>query len=314
MVPMQSPSMPDEFLPFTMMDVTKFIPRPPIYAAIQVRSVDEHVHHCLPRFLQGTTGVVHLIASFVGYGYKWTRVVGNWRSAYANRHKDLYFLFSVLSQRLPLPTSMGALRCFQPVPPRHREYIDLGSRLLPLGSSGLYYTRTGHLGTPSDLKHLIRIVQCNGYVTSQRPTMSNIGRHVVVTQRKVSGFPSSIRVISMDRLHDLSQEDQETAWDTVVLDHLQPTQLSEYAAFPDDRHLSGSIASSWVLLDRMFSRRKTTIVWTGLPVCERSLLDYMYLLRITYRKERFIRARYIRDCMALCRVAETMLVTGIVSM
>jgi hypothetical protein len=98
-----------------------------------------------------------------------------------------------------------------------------------------------------------------------------------------------------------------------VFDHLQPARPSECFAFPDDRHLSGCISDTWVDLDRLLTRRKTTIIWTSTPVSECSLVDYMYLLQTVYRRSRFISPRYTRERAAVCRVAETMLLSGIVT-
>ena len=42
------------------------------------------------------SGVILLIRDFIGVGYKWICVHANLDEIYANRHRDLYFLYAVL--------------------------------------------------------------------------------------------------------------------------------------------------------------------------------------------------------------------------
>ena len=304
------PVHPAELLPWTMMTTTSFLPRPPSYAVVQEHSLQEHLLTIVPASLQGTQGVLDLIATFVGVGYRWCRVLGQWKDAYVNRDRDLYFLFSILSRRLPLPTSMEELRCSHRDPPSHQTLIEAGTRFLPLDSSGLYYTRTGHLGTLTDLQRLTRVVRCGGYVTRRQPTLPAMGHHAIITTRPQWSYPSSVVRIHPDQLPYV---DQDRAWDTVILDHLQPTPASVCVSYPDARHVSGHIAPLWVRIEQVFGRRKQTIIWTETSLSEPCLLEYMYLLQTTYQQCRFISIQYTLPRSVVRRVAETFVLEGIVT-
>jgi hypothetical protein len=311
-------------LPFTMMlpletSIPKAIPH---YATIQIRSTSDHVRAVVPTYLQGTDGIIRSIASFIGTKYKWVRVLGDIDQVYLNRNKDLYFLFWICSHRLPIPKSFNDLRspgyqwCHSGVG-RRTHCVDTGSQMLPIGQSGLYYTRTGHLGTTEELSRLIRTVSCKGFVTLVQPVLPTIGNHVIITRRPRYWADTSYtgRVVHVDTVPQL--DPGIIHWDSVVLDldSIRPSpSCCSVLYFPDHRHVSGSIDAEWVRIHTTLLQRTTmTIVYTEVPPSSTlHLLEYMFLLQTMYRGERFIGADFTQERHSVMRVAETMLLAGMI--
>lgn len=305
-------------MPYTMLPVCTSILKEPLYTQIVIRSTAEHVQSILPRYLQGTSGITQLISSFIGSAYKWVRVMGDMDRIYANRNTDLYLLFWVCSHRLPIPDCIDDLRShwYRPgttMTRRRTHCIDKGSQMLPVGQGGLYFTRTGHLGTPTELARLVRSVVCNGYVTATRPLLQTTGRHVLVTNRPLywANCPAVYTIIGVEHLHSL---DPSIAWDSVVLDQIRPSSPSVCYAYPDHRHLSGSISPDWLYVHSAVSKRMQTIVFVAqLPATTLDILDSMYLLQINYRGMQFIGDRFNQERVSFFRLAETLLLEGLLS-
>jgi hypothetical protein len=306
-------------MPFTMLPLDTSIPRVPHYTTICIRSVYEHVWSVIPSYLQGTDGIIRLIASFVGTNYKWVQVLGDMDEVYRNRNEDLYFLFWVCSHRLPIPESFEELRSQwnrSAVSTRRTHCVDTGSKMFPVGKCGLYYTRSGHLGTAEDLARLTRTVSCMGYVTPIRPVLSTIGKHAIVTRRPehwqavVGTHTDTVQVVHVDTIH---HRDPEIHWDTVVLDldSIRPSETSKYYTVGDYRHMSGSICSEWVRIHTAFLLRKMTIIYTEVPPSSTlDILEYMFLLRTKYMCAHFVDENFTCGRSSFMRLAETMLLEG----
>ena len=323
-------------IPYTMFPIESSVPRGPTSVQVQTRSGAEHVRTLLPLFLQGSSGVIQLIASFIGQGVKWVQVTGNLSQIYAQRDAYLYFIYWVFSHRLPIPSTLTNLRkahvsagavashSRRPAGACARAnacVVDTGSRMLPLvgGDAGaLFFTRTGHLGTSHELSHYTRLLTCRGYVTPWKPVIPCTGRHLVVTHRVAywkqhdgAGCDSNTVVCPTDYLSLL---DPTTQWDSVILDHLRPATKSTCWHYPDSRHLSGTISPDWIQVNAVTRCRKQTVVFRTLPCSDLDLVDDMYLLQATYRGERFIVPDYTRERVMVVRVAETMLLEKISEM
>jgi len=312
--------MTNVIIPFTMVPLETAVPRAPNYTTIQIQSVSDHVRSIVPTYLQGTDGVIRLISAFIGTTSKWIRILGDMEEVYRNRNTDLYFLFWVCSHRLPIPDSFEQLRSHwyrrMGTIRRRTHCVDTGSQMLPLGGlGGLCYTRTGHLGTPAELSHLIRTVSCMGYVTSLSPVLSTAVKHVIITRRPhywTDRVGPAVRVMHVDMIHQL---DPGTHWESVVLDldTIYPSTPSRCGTFPDYRHLSGSISPSWVQIHTTFLLRTMTIVYTQTPPsCTLDILEYMFLLQTTYRGERFVESDFSCERSSFMRLAETMLLSGMI--
>ena len=192
--------------------------------------------------------------------------------------------------------------------------------MLPLGQCGLYYTRTGHLGTEEELAHLIRTVSCMGYVTPIRPVLSTTGKHVYVTRRTdhwkdvVGTHTDTVQVVHVDTIHHL---DPGIQWDSVVLDldTIRPSKTSMYCTFPDYRHLSGSICPEWVRIHDTFLLHTTmTIIYTEVPPSSTlDILEYMFLLQTKYMGKRFVGDIFTCGRSSFMRLAETMLLAGMLT-
>jgi hypothetical protein len=306
--------MNEVLVPFTMVPLRTAIPRPSMYVTIQTRSAHEHVLSIVPRYLQGTSGVIDLITTFLGSTHKWVRVVGDSEVLYRNRHQDLYFLFWVCSHRLPLPDSFEKLRShwYRRGTVRRLICIDKGSQMIPIGQGGLWYSRTGHMGTREELAHLVRTVSCRGYVTRDEPVLPIVGVHVIVTDRpdywsgRVSANTLLVHIV------DLQTLDPNTPWDSVVLDRISTPIPTCCSVYPDSRHLSGSISADWIRLDTTFPLRKTTIVYTESIASSVEMIEYMFILRTRYRGELFINRVFNRELYSVIRLAETMLLECII--
>jgi hypothetical protein len=288
---------------------TVSVPRGPDYMTVQIQYVNEHVHSILPSFLQGTSGLIQLISSFVGNEHKWIYVSGDVSVLYKNRDADTYFLFWVCSHRLPIQQTLRPQCQHIPVH-RRRACIDKGSQMLPLGHTGLFFTRTGHLGTSKELSPLIRTLSCRGYVTRVKPVLPKIGRHLVIT-RDTDNWkhaPRNTLVMHMNAIHHLEPGIQ---WDTVILDNIQSSVSSVCAFYPDARHVSGSICATWVALDNLLLFRQMTIVYVRYPVTDIDIVDYMFITQTRYRGEKFIGTTYTQERSSIMRVAETMFLDGI---
>ena len=285
------------------------VPRGPDHLTVQIRYVDDHVHSILPSFLQGTPGVIRLISSFIGNAHKWVYVSGDVDLLYKNHDRDLYFLFWVCSHRLPIQETLYSLRDHSSVH-RRRVCIDRGSQMLPLGHNDLFFTRTGHLGTSKELSPLIRTLSCRGYVTRVKPVLPSVGRHLVITPEphEWEHVPHGTIVMNMDHIYQL---DHGIKWDTVILDNIQAPVPSVCKRYPDDRHLSGSISTTWVSLDNLLLLRQMTIVYVRYPVTDIDIVDYMFLTQTRYRREQFIGSTYTQERTSMIRVSETMFLDGI---
>jgi hypothetical protein len=298
-----------------MLPLKSSVPQEPDYLRIQVRTVLEHVQSIVPTYLQGTVGILQLIASFIGPSYKWVQVKGDVIRMYNERSdRDLYFLFWLCSHLLPIPDTLTELRtCRTYKGTRRMICVDKGSQMLPIGHDGLYYTRTGHMGQRQELIHLIRTVSCRGYVTQHQPVLPGAGGHHIVITRRVGHWTPSVGnntvVIHVDQV---TQLDPNIPWDSVVLDNIHPSTISSYYLYPDTRHLSGKISCDWVLFDTYFKHRTKTIVYTESKSTDINIVDYMFLLQTRYRGETFITATYTMERSSLMRVAETLILEGII--
>ena len=302
-------------MPFTMLHRDVSIPREPAYLTIQIRTGVEQVLSIVPPYLQGTTGVIQLIVSFIGTSYKWVQVKGDVTRMYANRNRDLYFVFWICSHCLPIAHTLTGLRSHvaHRSGSRRLTCVDKGSQMLPLGQHGLYYTRNGHLGRRQELAHLIRTVSCRGYVTTIQPLLYNTGgRHIVLTRRVGHWSPSAVGNTVVVHVDHITHMDPTIPWDYVVLDNIRLSSQSKCYLYPDSRHLSGKIAHDWLLFDQYFSNRKKTIVYMESLSTDVDLVDYMYILQTRYRGEQFIGNTYTRERASVVRLAETMILEGIV--
>ena len=192
--------------------------------------------------------------------------------------------------------------------------------MLPAGRCGLYYTRSGHLGTVEELAHLTRTVSCMGYVTPIRPVLSTTGKHVIVTRRTkhwkavVGTHTDTVQVVHADTIHHL---DPGIHWDSVILDldTIRSSKRSNYYTVPDYPHvqLSGSICPEWGRIHTTFFLRKMTIIYTDVPPSSTlDILEYMFLLQTTYRGERFVESDFSCERSSFMRLAETMLLVGMI--
>jgi hypothetical protein len=301
-------------IPFTMVPIHTCIPRTLPYITIQTQSAQDHVRTHIPTYLQGTEGVIQLITTFIGSTYKWVRVLGDIDLVYANRRESLYVLFWVCSHRLPIPASLDALRShwYRTGTVRRLSCIDKGSQMLPVGRYGLYYTRTGHLGTCEELSHLIRTVSCRGYMTVAEPVLSVHGIHVIVTNRLeywADRIASNIHVIRVDDVHTLNPD---IHWDSVILDHIRPSTPSVFYRYPDDRHLSGSVSTDWIQVDNALRMRRLTIVYEEPISSTVNLLESMFIIQTMYRGEIFIGREFTQEYASVVRLTETLLLEGII--
>lgn len=302
----------------TMLAIDEEIPRAPSYLVVQIQSAAQHVYSILPSYLQGTSGIIQIITSFVGTAHKWVRVTGDIELLYTNRNTDLYFLFWVCSHLLPLPASLSVLRSqWHNVKIRssgRTSCVDKGSQLRPVGTRELFYTRTGHLGKPTDLHRLRRSVSWRGHMTAVKPTLSRVGKHVLITTRvhhwleEVSRVPSDTLLIHVE---NLAQLDPKTYWDSVILDNICPSTPSVSAVY--SRQMSGWISPEWIRISDAVQSRQTTIIYTDIRPSDLTIIEYLFLLQTTFNGETCICPHFTMQTSTLVRVVETLLVEGIIS-
>jgi len=296
------------------------IPRGPPYITVHVTSATEHVYSVLPPYLQGTSGLVQLITAFLGTGQIWVRVSGDINTLYTNRDSDLYFLFWVCSHILPIPTSLPVLRSQWSGTKRmtyseRTSCVDKGSQLLPIGQHGLFYTRTGHLGTLPEMHRYSRSVTWHGYVTHVKPRLSHTGKRIVIITNRVHHWVDDVDadahtlVIHVDTIHQL---DPTMHWDSVILDNLctsTPSIANVYS-----RQLRGWISPEWVRITDAVPFRRESILYTELRPSDLNLIEYLFLLQTTYNGEECIAKRFTIPTTTLVRVLETLLLEGILDM
>ena len=302
-----------ELLPYTMLVEHDYVPRPPYYARVHTRSDLEQIRQCVPVYLQGMSGVILLIRDFIGVGYKWICVHANLDEMYANRHRDLYFLYAVLSRRLALPRTLDELLRLHhnyPVKPHGGPtFVDAASTCLPLGHAGLMYTRTGHMGTSTDLRALCRLVTCHGQVTRVPPDVPGVGRHLVIQMdRETSRWPPHVCVRHPDTL---SAQHGETHWDTVTLFHLPGADDVQLRAFPDDRQLSGRIHTIWTHVTQCLPHRSHTIICSDEHLSEARMMTYLHALRVQYNGCVLVPPRFVIPVHTVIRTTETLLLHGV---
>jgi hypothetical protein len=304
----------DEILPYTMMSIREHIPTPPHYATIHTRTDVEHIRHCLPSYLQGTHGIVMRIQEFLGYGFKWVCIHANLAAMHTHRHRDAYFVYSVFSRRLALPQTVsdlvrGTHACAHGYLRMH-TYVDTAARCLPLGRPGLFYTRTGHMGTSKELAAVCRLVRCPGRVVAGHHQFSRTGRHLVVTSEHCpSVWPAHVCVRTASTL---GPDEYATHWDTVVLFHLPGADTTQYGTFPDARHLSGCIDTVWADVHHSLPHRSHTVICTGEVLSEARLLTYLHVLGVCYHGILLVPRQFVLGTFLLIRVTETLLLNGLV--
>lgn len=306
-----------EILSYTMVLKNVSTMSIPEYATVRTRTAREHVYETLPRYLQGTGGVVDLIATFLGTSYIWMSVVCDLDCLYKNRNRDLYFVYDMFSRRLPmLPSLMETAYAFTMSNEDCRApvgciYTNVYTKPLSLGRD-LYYTRSGHLGYKTELHRLVKVIMCHGYVTSSCPTLPTSGHHAIVTYRNRihtwRHVPPCVQVIALE---ELSSVDTNLDWDSIVLDGIEPSVPSTLGVFPDSRHLSGRICREMTLIDRTFPRRYKTIYCTK-TLSESKIIDSMFILQTTYEKDRFIPESFTVSRTRVLQVAETMFLNAVI--
>jgi hypothetical protein len=313
-----------EIIPYTMVPRNVGTMSIPVYATVHTRSAHVHVHALLPWFLQGTSGVIDLIASFLGPKHVWISVTCDLEMLYHHRNRDLYFIYDILSKRLPMSDSLieTASNCMRQgvevevhnqhcTPPTGCIYTNVYTKPLLLGQ-GLYYTRNGHLGKKQELQHLVRLITCHGNATSTCPPMPTVGRHAVVTPRSRihtwGHVPPCIQVIAIE---DLSEIDTTLEWDSILLDEIEAAVPSTVSVFPDSRHLSGQICREMYLIDRAFPRRYRTVYCTK-ALSESKILDCMFILQTTYEGVKFIPETFTQLRTRVIQVAETMFLNDLI--
>jgi hypothetical protein len=232
---------------------------------------------------------------------------------YTQRSKDLYFLFWTCSHLLPVPDSVDELRSewYRTGNIRRFNFIDRASQMLPIGKNGLYYTRTGHLGTSRCLRRLTRTISCRGYVTNVEPVPpATSGRHIIVTQRPdywSNRTTPNTYVVHVDSLHMINQHLQ---WTTVILDHIKPATNTSYERNPD-RHINGELSPTWVEIDHVLRTRGCTIVYTDCTSSIHTVLDYMFIVQTRYKSQKFIARKFCVAYSSVLRIAESLLLEGI---
>jgi hypothetical protein len=310
--------MTDILVPFTMLSLRTPVPKMPSGVSLYTRSAYEQVLSTVPKYLQGTEGVLQLITTFLGSNHHWVCVRGDFEIIYKRRQIDLYLLFWICSHRLPIPDSLDSLRSswYRTNKKRRRTMVDKGSQMIYSGQGDLFYTRTGHLGTRQELRRLIRTVSCRGYVATTEPVLSQVGRHVVITQRPLYWVGRVHTNVSVVHVNDIYLLNRNVQWSTAILDHLEPATPTDCRRFPDNRQLTGQLSPTWIRIDTMCPFRQNTVVYVQEPTSSSiQLLEYIFILQTTYQGQPFI--TLISDCIftlsyqSAIRVAETMLLEGI---
>ena len=305
----------DEILPYTRMSVLEHLPSPPPYVSIHTRTDVEQIRHALPHYLHGSAGVVALIQAFLGTGSKWVCVCANVAAMQIHRHRDAYFLYAVFSRRLALPRTVPELLQHASVPGRPLAsgagptYVDTAARCLPLGRPGVFFTRTGHMGTSAELAGVCRLVRCPGHMVHTRPELPSTGRHLVVTgEHTPSAWPAHVCVRSPSTL---SQADRDTHWESVVFFHVPGAGTTQYRSFPDARHLSGCINAVWADVHHCLPHRSRTLICTRESLSEACLLTYLHVLGVCFHGKNVLPRQFVTPLFLLVRVLETLFLNGV---
>jgi hypothetical protein len=224
---------------------TSFLHQAPSYAEISTMNATDRILQCVPRFLHGMKEIVHMIRDYIGLQGVWMKVVVDLNRIIDDRHRYVYFLFSVLSKMEPIsntlyiPTQLPTERriCNQP-----RE--ELASTKIPYiynedGSRCLYYrTRSGHFGTMAELTPVTTIIHFHGGILYHRPSkkeiMEQYGSCLIITTSPSHWEhmkSDSVIIMNYDETYDQTIIGNKT-FDTIMMDNvyaftsvLSPNQL-----------------------------------------------------------------------------------------
>lgn len=287
---------------------TEYIHVPP-YATIQTRTTFEHVLSILPPSVRGEPGLVRLVTAFVGTHMDWLQIRCDLKQLIQHRERDMYFVYYSLTNRLPLSSSlMTASNLYIQKSGTHSRAPNVYTHPLHL-SGDVYYTRSGHIGSWSELRCRSRDVEWYGHVICTLPCPEP-GMVVVTTRRRTvtwreAGFETVVTV-----------EDVGSGWPTgatvLVIDGAAiPTQPSLYA-YPDGRHLSGSMTDTLQRIDRI-ARQSTMVLYDSAtkPMTDQWIVDCMFLLQVTHDGRRFITDSFTHLRSTIIQIAETLFIHGI---
>jgi hypothetical protein len=297
---------------FLQIPTRETVPKVPHYLQVRAWTTTDYVQQYLPPGLQGTAGVIQMIAAYIGSCQWWVQILGPLERLHQRKTEDAYFIYWLFANILPLPHSLSSLsRPGTTVGPQRSHCIEVGSRLIPWDAGAtqerLYYIRSGHMGTATDLKSHIYTVSCRGYMTNRQPILSGIrGRHLVITDTIGcwKHTHNNTIVCTPQQIHNL---DPTTRWDTVILDHINP---EIYDGQLTGRYIHGRISPSLVRLNALCKHRHHTILYNEwIPEYNR-LFNTLFLLHTTYKREKLIAPEFTIALHTVRRVVETLLVSG----
>lgn len=287
----------------------------PEYASLSVRTTYEHVFATLPEYLRGEPGLVRLIADFVGHQTSWIQIRCDPVTMLQKRDRDLYFVYYALTMRLPLSTSLTAAADLH-VPSRrpkihHLRTPDVYTHPLPL-RDGVYYTRNGHIGTQAELQDGSEEVECRGYVLSSPPRPEQARDMVLVTSRHRARLWTGFgQVVTLEDL--FTYGDSAYAYPTIVIDGPAVTSTQTMIhAYPDGRHLSGTISDALHAIDRAYASRQSTIyIHPTMTVSDQYVIDCLFLFQVSHGDHRLITGAFTHCRTKLIQVAETLFLQGV---
>ena len=283
--------------------------RVPPYATIRTRTTFDHVLSILPPYVRGEPGLVRLVTAFVGTHMDWVQIRCDLRQLVQHRERDMYFVYYSLTNRLPLsPSLMAASDVYVRRSGAHSHAPNVYTHPLHL-SGDVYYTRSGHIGSWSELRCRSREVEWCGHMIYTLPCPEP-GMVVVTTRRRAVAW----REVGFETVAAI--EDVGGGWPTeatvLVIDGAAiPAQTSLYA-YPDGRHLSGTMTDVLQRIDRI-TRQSTMVLYDSAtkPMTDQWIVDCMFLLQVTHDGRRLIADSFTHPRSTLIQIAETLFIHGV---
>jgi hypothetical protein len=214
-------------LPYTFFDRVSHLSSlyTPSYVRMNIQSTRERIVDTLPGHLHGSNGLINMIYDFIGLDGYWVKVDADIARMGGERHNTIFFLFNVLSRIDPVPTTLHIPNQL-PIVRRPRHSCELASEQIPYifnhdGTICRYYrTRTGHIGTESELKGVTSSIVFHGALSYDRPNQQDIhGRCLVVVADKTKDTywkqSNSLQVIDSSQSHL-----GDVHYDTIILDNV----------------------------------------------------------------------------------------------
>ena len=301
------------------MEIVSFVPikhrnaesvHVPSYATLTTRTTLEHVLAILPPSVTGEPGLVRLVAAYIGTDMSWVQIRCDPHQLLRHRDRDMYFVYYSLTNRLPLPRSLvAAADVYVPRPLDAAMYLqspNAYTRPLPL-SGDVYYTRSGHIGSCAELQCRSQVVECVGYMIDTLPCPQP-GMVVVTTRRRAvawrqAGFPLVVAAEDLDA---------GITANTLVVDGAAIVSSLCMHAYPDGRHLSGTVSTVLQCIDHHITRQSTLVLKTPSNlITDQWIVDCLYLLRVTLNGRRFILQRFTHPRSTMIQAAETLFLQGV---